>query len=236
MRIRFGFSLQSWLLILGFASICHCASRLSGNASLLPDNSVEFHQELTINNTTSKFGSDVVGINASVRLLIKVQTNKSSERRNDPHSPHSTQLGHHQPSNVRDISRSRFGDNNVTQSNASEEEKTPIQPDLSSSANQQSAADASLKYESDRIFSEESSESSSGTTTEQRSPGDSAANRSKEAAESSEAHPTSQANCSNITADERVQLLVDFSTTVLENGMQIEIIYDRYMYVSFCLR
>lgn len=224
MRIRFGFSLQSWLLIWGFASVCHCASRLSGNASLLPDNSVEFHRELPVNNTTSKFGSDVVGINASVRLLIKVQTNKSSERRNDPHSPHSAQSGH-QP--VHDVSRSRFGDNNVTQSNASGEQKTPIQPDLSSPANQQSATDASLKYERDRIFSEESSESSSGTTTtEQRGPGDLTANGSKEAAESGDAHPTSQANCSNITADERVQLLVDFSTTVLEN--EHIVVFDSY--------
>lgn len=198
MKTSGAFAHQGWLLFLAMASIGCWLSSFSGGISLFSENAVKFHQQLLSNNITDKHGhDDGDGMSFGAKRSTEIETNETL--------PHSSSQN---SSNARFPSQNKVGGINLTG-----EQRARAQSHSSQSTYQ--SPNGSSKYK----LSEESSESSSDTV-EKRDQSISAENKSKENVESVEVLPVDRINCSNTAVDEGIQLLVDFSTTVLEDGMK----------------
>lgn len=214
-----------WVLV----SICCWASSLSGNVSDGVGSSQAYHNPSAGSKASRlKTNSEGLASDTSSKAFSKSAANTvvlsssiTDQKSEDlpQHLPNATHIVKNAAvdNSEKQGNRNTSGEQKQGDLDSSVEEKRPSSDPLS---------DESLRYKrwSTEIRTtpntEEAANENVSSTEHQseKSENNLSPSKSSESTDSVDASVTGQVNCSNMTTDESVRLLVDFSTTVLENG------------------
>lgn len=235
MRTRNGVVGRVWLFWV-LVSICCWACSLSGNVSDGVGSSKAYHNSSAGSKTSQlKTNSEGLTSNTSSKAFSNPTTN-TGVLSSSTIDQQSYDLPQHLPNTTYAVKNAGV-DHSQTQGNrnTSGEQK---QGDMDSAVEEKRPgsdplSDESLRYKQwsndiQTTHTEEAANESTSSTEHQseKSENGLSPSKSSDSADSVDASVTGQVNCSNMTTDESVRLLVDFSTSVLEN--EHIVVFDSY--------